>query len=286
MLTPAYASDTELFLPEGKIEKSFETLAKKLQNFAEKNLQDTTLTNFKFEAVKVDRASGKTGVSLSTADRGTHILVTINYDQRAVQNPFEFAKAILPFFGALNSTHFGQPETHISTRGIEVIEMLENAKLGSLSAQAALAKIRSSMIKNLDPQSPGFRALVGNLSAKKLNLADKFIRSETNLAEEETKELEQQAKEISQKRQKYYEEWKKSSGSLEKAESMKQKLDDLIRKNDRTGVRKLIELYLPWPIMEPVEARSWRLWLEAIEKPDPEKSTLVFRGLDSKNDVL
>jgi hypothetical protein len=66
--------------------------------------------------------------------------------------------------------------------------------------------------------------------------------------------------------------------ALEQKDS--KKLDALVRTDDRKGTRKVLETYLPWPLMDPVERSMWREWLDVMERPDPKRKILVFRGLD------
>lgn len=68
--------------------------------------------------------------------------------------------------------------------------------------------------------------------------------------------------------------------TYEKLEAAPVKLNDLILKNDRAGVRNLLNTYLPWELMEPLEARSWHQWVDAIDTPDPARVKIVFRGMD------
>lgn len=67
-------------------------------------------------------------------------------------------------------------------------------------------------------------------------------------------------------------------------ESQQAKLNDLVKANDREGVANLLESYLPFEVMEPIEKGLWIDWLEAIRHPQPEKAMLMFRGLDAEND--
>ncbi len=77
--------------------------------------------------------------------------------------------------------------------------------------------------------------------------------------------------------------WKHGEGKRQSFETAKEKLDDLLKKNDRKGVSQLIRAYLPWDAMAPIEKTAWTQWLEAIENPrtDEKGSTVLFRGLDT-----
>lgn len=134
-------------------------------------------------------------------------------------------------------------------------------------------------------------------------LAVLFIRSEnkgepamedvTSLAESYTAKFNEKAKMYleqhtrdSAKKQKIWETWKKQTKTLDSLDAAEIKLDDLLRNNDRKGVRHLIEAYLPWPMMEPFESTTWKTWLDALEtKPTSENSEILFRGVSYDTDV-
>ncbi len=73
--------------------------------------------------------------------------------------------------------------------------------------------------------------------------------------------------------------WERAKKVFDSLEKQTDKLNDLIAKGDRKGVKKLIEAYLPWDLMEPTEKKLWGEWLEAIEKPNRKNVELVFRGM-------
>jgi len=61
------------------------------------------------------------------------------------------------------------------------------------------------------------------------------------------------------------------------------KLDQLVKTNNRKGVYDLLNLYLPWDLMEPIEKKMWSRWLELIlSKPDKNTGVILYRGLADK----
>jgi hypothetical protein len=58
-----------------------------------------------------------------------------------------------------------------------------------------------------------------------------------------------------------------------------EKLDALVKANDRTGVARLLELYLPWSEMSPIENGLWKNWVEAIRHPNANDSIILYRGI-------
>ncbi|WP_413290804.1 hypothetical protein [Bdellovibrio sp. HCB337] len=108
---------------------------------------------------------------------------------------------------------------------------------------------------------------------------EKYFESET------TKYETLSQKDLSE-RAKSWEAWKKQTGTLDALDKAQVKLDDYVRNSDRTGARKLIEAYLPWPVMDPFEAMLWKSWLSAMEqKPSPANTVLLYRGVSYDTDV-
>lgn len=222
----------------------------------------------------------------------------LHYDQEALKNP-ELLLRDLAFLSMISKVSAYEPKhstppsvfigffpknamleltsPHPMASPYSMAELLSNAKAGSLPAQARLKKLQietlevtslpDSIIQTLELNQNVLQKIQGELQAKS---------AAANLAAE--KYLRQQQARIEQ--------WRSESQVLNQYEAQKEMLNDLILKNDRTGVRKMLEAYLPWAVMEPVEAKAWRIWLEAIEQPDWTKTTVAFRGLDYTNDKV
>jgi hypothetical protein len=67
------------------------------------------------------------------------------------------------------------------------------------------------------------------------------------------------------------------------AEAESEKLNDLVKRNDRAGVARLLETFVPFDLMEPVEKRLWQDWIEAIRHPDASQSVILYRGIDPQD---
>ncbi len=72
----------------------------------------------------------------------------------------------------------------------------------------------------------------------------------------------------------------------DRLESAALKLSDLVVRNDRDGVASLLEAYLPFDVMEPIEKQIWYDWVDAIRSPQKSQEILLYRGLDKENDKL
>ena len=98
------------------------------------------------------------------------------------------------------------------------------------------------------------------------------------------------AKAIAQKHEakirKEFHAWAAADQERIRYEGMDEKLNDLILKNDRRGVRKMIDAYLPWSLMSSSESRAWKIWLEAIENPNRDNAILAFRGVNYDTDKV
>ncbi len=68
-------------------------------------------------------------------------------------------------------------------------------------------------------------------------------------------------------------------------EELPEKLDHFVRTNNREMVATLLEAYVPFELLEPVEAAFWRQWIHAIRKPNFSNPILLFRGLDPQEPV-
>jgi hypothetical protein len=75
--------------------------------------------------------------------------------------------------------------------------------------------------------------------------------------------------------------------NAEKAEAERaaQKLNDLVKANDRLGVAKLLETFLSLETMEPMERALWQEWIDSIRNPDPANKRLLYRGIDKTDPV-
>ena len=154
-----------------------------------------------------------------------------------------------------------------------LMELITNAQAGSSVSQARLMELKLSALKSL--------SLRGSLAPLVTEVGQQIISLEAALPE-----LLAKATKYQRAQEKALISWRKETGTLEKYEAMEAKLNDLVLANDRTGVRRMLEAYLPWAVMEPVEVQTWKTWLDAIENPDKEKTVIAFRGLDYKTDKL
>lgn len=155
-------------------------------------------------------------------------------------------------------------------------EVVANAQAGSLNAIEKLARLEVEASRASELAFKFYKKT--NLFDIKTSVEEiqKYVELRTAHAEELHADIAKQARAEFKKNNAA---WEKSKKLFEDLESQKDKLNDLVARNDRKGVRKLVEKYLPWDIMEPTESKSWTEWLEAIENPDKSKVKLVFRGM-------
>lgn len=167
-------------------------------------------------------------------------------------------------------------------------ETQANLAAGSLTARLEQKQGLLDSLKNEFPKSWGelFSKVMGlGLEESQARLEVARLRILANLGSE-LPELRSQAQAQARSKAAAWEQWKKTTQAFESLESQALKLNDLVLRNDRQGVARMIEAYLPWPLMEPAETLLWRQWLEAIENPDRERVTLGLRGVDTKTDFI
>ena len=152
-------------------------------------------------------------------------------------------------------------------------ENVANAKAGSVTAMEQMAKMEleaTKLTNDIFKQYPG----IFKIKEKELQ---EYIKNRQAHAEAEYKKVSKIAKADMKRRQASWERMKDVFNKIEK-ESIK--FNELVAKNDRKGVRAMLEKYIPWDVMEPSEINSWKEWLEAMENPDPNQAEVVFRGID------
>lgn len=208
-----------------------------------------------------------------------HIQIIVKVSEEAQKNPalWMAEAAILKNtqrqisgadFEVKHSTFLGQ-----NSKIAILMELITNAQAGSAVSQARLMELKLEALRSI--------SLRGALAPFATDAAQQIVQLEAALPEAVTK-----ATKYQRAQEKALNNWRKETGTLEKYEAMETKLNDLVLANDRTGVRKMLEAYLPWAVMEPVEVQTWKTWLDAIENPDKEKTVIAFRGLNYKTDKL
>lgn len=211
------------------------------------------------------------------------------YDETALKNPHLLVKdlALISmittktkifgnnssiFEGFINPTIWRQVESPHA-----IAELLTNVHQGSPTARARWNALQSRLIHAVS---------IKPFYIEKMNLSSNVIQDIQASLDSQTEKLDIEAVQFSRKQQKSLDKWKSETKTLDQLEDLKLKLDDLILNNDRSSVRRLLEAYLPWAVMEPAEANAWKIWLEAIEHPNFEKTTVAFRGVDYGTDKI
>jgi len=215
--------------------------------------------------------------ALNVEYTSTCIQFTLKYTQKALQEPELLARDLT----ILEAMKFRWESTAIYTTS----ENLYNAQNGSVMGKYKLA---TSDFSNLKSQ------VSRNKIVKEFGQGDEQLQEKIRAAiaqsildEEKNYYILQEKALLAEKAgYKSLEKWRHETKTLNKLENKKDKLNDLILKNDRKGVRKMIEAYLPWPVMDPLETQTWKLWLEAIEHPNPEKTITALRGVDYSTDKV
>jgi hypothetical protein len=161
----------------------------------------------------------------------------------------------------------------------EFAEISWNSEAGSTKATVALRKLDmgNAMAVQGSLDVGTLTTLTGELKEQELAAYRAYAQARRVHAEKRFREATQTASKDQAQRKKAWELRKKKFDDFEK---LPEKLNHLVAQNDRKGTAALLREYLPWELMEPMETRYWRGSIEAIENPDPQKTVLLFRGLD------
>ncbi len=153
-------------------------------------------------------------------------------------------------------------------------EVIANAQAGSAQAIEKLARLELEAAQMADDAIKHYKKT--GLFKAEAAVIDSYLEARLAHADELYREVAKTARADMRKRK---EGWDRARTVFDKLEKQADKLNDLVAKGDRTGVRKMIEAYLPWSLMEPTEQKVWKEWLDAMEKPNRKKVDLVFRGM-------
>jgi hypothetical protein len=150
----------------------------------------------------------------------------------------------------------------------QLLELIYNYRNGSVAAELDLFNLEKKVLLDLSSKIPAFESLINN---SLLSINEKIMKSE--------KKYRLDNKQRQNEWLQYKE--KMNFSKLEKADI---KLNDFVKNNDRVSAANLIETYLPWPLMEPMEKLYWKNWLNAMRYPDVSQGIVLFRGISKKDD--
>jgi hypothetical protein len=222
------------------------------------------------------------------------MILTYSYSKMTLNDPTIWVSDVAKLF-QFAQIGFNQ---FLGNMLLDEMEDFYNAKQGDAGSRyKILENFSSKMEKYLNPENkdpsklPFNQYLAQYLVAtgiSKPQAAD-LLKLGSSIAEatgKKTKFYLEDHKRTFAKNKRTWETWKKESKALDILDNSNPKLDDLIRNNDRAGVRKLVEAYLPWTMMEPFESAAWRSWLDAIEtKATAENSQILLRGVSYDTDI-
>ena len=153
------------------------------------------------------------------------------------------------------------------------METITNARMGSNISLHSLAELRLHAISDLQ-----YNFYISDLIEEAGTLTQLLKENHAPKLEADFKDLEKLARDDLKTKKAKFEARKVIFDELDTSSNQ---FKDLIAKNDRKGVAKLVESYLPWEYMEPVEVKYWTEWLDAVRNPIPmEERMFMYRGLD------
>lgn len=204
--------------------------------------------------------------------KGRELQVTVRLSEQARSNPAVLLEELVHLYQITDAPAPWLP----SSRTLETFvtpyhwaEVVRNAELGSKIAEAQLARVEVEAARALQDASESNRAF----SVKEMkSYADSRVGDATELHARKLSEAREELRKRAANEARMRDAWTKLEGQ-------RLKLNDLVAANDRKGVRALVESFLPWDVMEPVESEAWKGWLDAIEHPSTKNAKILFRGM-------
>jgi uncharacterized protein YqgQ len=231
--------------------------------------------------IKLSVVSDLPGKSLAQATpelqgQADNLTIHLRMTKEGIKNPAVVMEELIHLQQITGTTVPWKAKTNFKTfvHPYHWAEVVANAQSGSLQATEKLARLEyEAMLASSDAikfyRKQGLfdvdQKLVDDYFKKRTAHAELLYADVAKLSRHELKEKNAA--------------WNRAREVFDKLEAQETKLNDLVAKGDRKGVRKLVEKYLPWDLMEPSEKKAWGDWLEAMEKPDKNATRLVFRGM-------
>ncbi len=209
--------------------------------------------------------------------KNSELVAHLKFPASSLQNPVAMAQ-ILNQLQAFRSIERFE-NTHFSDMR-HWAEIYWNAKAGDLEAQLELKRFELESLNITEKQAKEI------ITKTKIPLEPSALVAEMKEAAKEVEvEIDGLTKAVRQQKSTAEKIWKEGESSRKTWEKAEEKLDDLLKKSDRKGVRALVESYLPWESMGATEKTAWKQWLDALENPspNPEDKVILFRGLDDEN---
>lgn len=207
--------------------------------------------------------------------KNKNLQITVYMTKDGLKNPAVVMEELIHLH-QITGTNYSLTTSRAFVHPYQWAEVVANARAGSLSAAEKLASVELEAAMSSKDSLAHFREQGLFSKASDSNIQSYFDK---RLAHAETmyRDVAKKARADLKVRTAA---WEKQKQIFAKLEGQKLKLNDLIAKGDRAGVRKLVQAYMPWDIMEPSEKKMWTDWLDAIETPQNGKKKLIFRGLD------
>jgi hypothetical protein len=206
---------------------------------------------------------------------GEPFKVVIDITSEGLKNPLVVTEQMIHLNQIFGNVNYSPAVKRTFISPLHWGETVTNDSLGSLSAKKKLAAVKLEAYLNMNQAKS--EIIYPKMTGVSEELLKSYIDQKIMEAQAEYDSALKAEKAFLKEAQKKWDIQREKFPSLE---SQEDKINDLIAKNDRKGVKKLLEDYLPWPLMEPTEEKMWRQWLDAIENPELGEKKLIFRGLD------
>jgi len=205
------------------------------------------------------------------------VIVELQITREGLNNPLVVLEEII-HLAQIRRGSFTNPEQKFESI-LHWVELAKNAENNGKLSQLALLKYeldaQNRILEITSGSSTSLKPSIVEYLTENDQLVNEFCQSRIAHINAMTSELKAQIKVENKTRKQVFAAAKKFRTTLE---SNKEKLNDLIGKNDRQGVANLLEQYVPWEQMEPTERASWISWISEIRSPSDDR-VVLFRGL-------
>lgn len=266
---------TAFFPPNEKTQALIETIKgvgdgpeKRLENIIKLKNSDGARMNYSVRMTKVESLSGGSLAQIVPVldDAESKLIIEIKITDKGLKSPVVVFEEMV---------HLEQIVGQSFRHPYEWAETVANAKAGSLRSIEKLARMEVEAA-TVGLTHMGNQAAMFEDGTNTSNVQD-YAKERLAHAQSRYTPVAKEARAEARKAQAA---WKALRPVFDGLEKQGAKFNDLVMNNDRAGVRKMLETYLPWDLMEPSEKNAWKTWLEAIEHPDLENRKVVFRGMD------
>ena len=203
------------------------------------------------------------------------LIIEVRFTPEGLKNPAVVAEEILHLGQITNNQSYGSSISAAFSHPYEWAETVANARAGSIRSIEKLTRLEVEAATAMTGFFDGNMGMFAEGTEK--SQLDEFAQARLADAQSRYTPVAAAAKTEIRNQEAAFARMRSTFDELERQGT---KFNDLVMANDRAGVKRMLETYLPWNLMEPSEQNAWREWLNAMVETDPARRQLVFRGMD------